>query len=109
MATRPPERRARARRGRFLALLAALLLATPATADDHEAIRRLVESGRILPLEQILERARQRRPGQVLETELENEDGRLVYEIELLDRQGFVRELYFDAATGAFLKEEEDD
>ncbi len=90
-------------------MLGGLLLTGPATADDHEAIRGLVERGRILPLEQIIERARQRRPGRVLETELEHEDGQLVYEIELLDPQGFVRELYFDAATGAFLKEEEDD
>ena len=90
-------------------LLCLALFVTPVQADDHGRIRELVEAGRILPLEQILERARQRLPGRVLETELEIREGRHIYEIEILDRYGHVRELQFDARTGAFLKEEQED
>ncbi len=90
-------------------LLVAWLLAGPAVADDHDAIRALVADGRILPLERILERAQARRPGRVLESELEHERGRLVYEIEILDDHGQVWELYFDAASGEFLEEERED
>ena len=97
------------RPGWRIGLLCLAFLVTSVRADDHERIRELVEAGRILPLEQILERARQRLPGRVLETELETRQGRHVYEIEILDRNGRVRELLFDARTGAFLAEERED
>jgi len=97
------------RTGWPLGLLCLALFTRPVQADDHERIRALVEAGRILPLEQILERARQRLPGRVLETELETREGRHIYEIEILDRHGRVRELRFDARTGAFLQEERED
>ncbi len=96
-------------RSGWLAGLLCLACVATARADDHERIRELVEAGRILPLERILEQARRRLPGRVLETELETRQGRYVYEIEILDRDGHVRELLFDARTGAFLAEEPED
>ncbi len=36
--------------------------------------------------------------------ELEHKQGRLVYELELLDEQGRVWEFYFDAASGEMIK-----
>jgi uncharacterized membrane protein YkoI len=68
-------------------------------SDDHESVRELRERGDIMPLAQLLEHA-ELRGLRVLEAELEYEDGRLVYELELLDRQGRVRERYFDAVSG---------
>lgn len=95
------------------AMLAGLLFCAsmaPATAeDDHVTARRLRESGQILPLEQILERARARQPGQVLETELERKDDAYIYEVEILDREGRVWEFNFDARTGELIKLERDD
>lgn len=95
------------------AMLAGLLFCAgmaPATAeDDHVTARRLRESGQILPLEQILERARARQPGQVLETELERKGDGYIYEMEILDREGRVWELKFDARTGELIKLERDD
>jgi uncharacterized membrane protein YkoI len=82
----------------------------PVTAeDDHVTARKLRESGQILPLEQILERARARQPGQVLETELERKHDVYVYEVEILDADGWVWELKFDARTGELIELERND
>ena len=95
-----------------IALLAAALafFAWPAAADsDHAAAKRLRESGEILPLEQILERAYKQQPGKVLETELDRERGRYLYEIEVLDANGKVWELKYDARSGELLRHGPDD
>ena len=93
---------------RWLEILLVCALAAPAVADDddHEEAWRLREAGTIMPLEQLLERVREEHPGRVIGVELEYEDGRRVYEIELLDERGRVRELLFDAADGAYLGED---
>ena len=94
-----------------LGLIVLLLLAMNLSAgEDHRLARGLLESGRILPLEQLLEKIRPQFPGgRVLEVELEQEDDGIVYEIELLDPQGRVWELEVDAVTGEPLKREQDD
>ena len=77
--------------------------------SEHEAVRELAQQGDILPLEQILERARQHRTGRVLETELEQKRGRYIYEIEMLDDNGEVWEMKFDATSGELLGQEQED
>ena len=67
-------------------------------------MRPLSDSGAILSLSDVLERARALRPGRVLEAELEDEDGRYIYEVEMLDEEGRVWELYSDARSGELLK-----
>ncbi len=91
----------------FLAARLTLLamLATSVGADDHERAHRLRESGDIVPLEHILERALSLYPGRVIEVELEYEDERWVYEIEIVDERGVVWELEFDAGSGRLLEE----
>ncbi|HEC18163.1 MAG TPA: hypothetical protein ENI97_02340 [Gammaproteobacteria bacterium] len=78
-------------------------------ADDHEQARQLKEAGEILPLTVIIKKAQARHPGRVIAVEFENEDGRHLYEVEILDKRGVVWELYFDAATGDFVKRERED
>ena len=78
-------------------------------ADTHDHAKALQEQGDILPLEQILEQARQSHPGRVLETELERKRGSYVYEVEILDDSGEVWEMEFDAASGELLKQEQED
>lgn len=96
--------------GLFVASLAAITVAADVVADDdHEQARRLKESGQILSLEQILKAARSVHSGRVLEVELDNEKGRYVYEVELLDEGGEVWELYFDAASGELIKRKRED
>lgn len=99
---------------RCLAALAVLAVcAGPALGGDddigHDEARRLVEAGRILPLEQILTDLQNNVPGKLLKTELEWDDGRIVYELKILRSEGRVQEVEIDAATGEILKIEDDD
>lgn len=71
--------------------------------------RRLVREGKILSLEQILERIGRVRPGQVLEVEFGQEHRSMIYEIELLDTQGTVWELKVDAVSGEIIEQELED
>lgn len=92
-------------------LLLIFLVGPNAWADkDYEHARELVKSGEILPLEQLLQQFTNGKSSQLrlLEAELKRKKGRLVYELELVDEQGVVRELLFDAKTGAALGEEKD-
>ncbi|MBD1554042.1 PepSY domain-containing protein [Pseudomonas typographi] len=97
--------------GRTPALLLALLSSCAGAHDlDQNQALKLRQQGAILPLEQLLAQALARYPGaRLLEAELERDDGRYIYEVELLTSQGVVRELELDAATGQLLKDKEDD
>ncbi|TCP44178.1 PepSY domain-containing protein [Rhodovulum marinum] len=97
------------------AVLALLLgLAVPAGADrdddrDHDRARDALARGEILPLHTILPGLQDRFGGRLLEVELEREDGRMVYEVELITARGRILEIVVDAATGRVLETEEDD
>ena len=96
--------------GLFVVSVAATTVTTDVVADDdHEQARQLKESGQILSLEKILKSAQSVHSGRVIEVELDNEKGRYVYEVELLDEGGEVWELYFDAASGELIKRERED
>jgi uncharacterized membrane protein YkoI len=87
-----------------------LLVANSAFADsDYDRAQQLREAGEILPLETILQKLHTRHPGKVLEVELENEHGQVIYEIEILDDKGKVREIKVNAKTGEQLQQEKDD
>ena len=78
-----------------------LLFAVPAWADgDHDRARHAVEEGRILPLRDILADAQTTTPGELIEAELEDEHGQLVYEIKILSPDGRLTKLHYDAQTG---------
>lgn len=89
------------------------LLAAPALADDddQDRARRALQAGEILPLSQILAAAEAVRPGRVIELELEHDDGRWIYELELVTPEGRLYEMEINAATATVLKleREEDD
>lgn len=73
---------------------------------DHDDVKRLRESGRILPMAEVMRRAFRIQPGQLLEAELEREQGRYRYEITILDAAGEVHRLMLDAASGESLTPE---
>jgi len=77
--------------------------------DDHEISRSLVQDGKILPLQQILEKINSDQSSRVLEVELERERGRIIYEIELLADDGKVWEYEIDATSGEVLERELED
>ncbi|PWC36049.1 PepSY domain-containing protein [Azospirillum sp. TSO35-2] len=92
-----------------LPVLAAVLLlgaGTPACAgeDDHDRARDALREGRILPLERIVESARQRFGGDVLDVGLEDEDAGFRYELKMIAPDGRIMRLEYDAATGELLR-----
>ena len=89
-------------------LLPPLTLGVPGAAAsdrrDHERARAALADGQIRPLSDLLAEVERRYVGRVIETELEREDGRWVYEFKLLPPSGRLVKLYLDAATGALLR-----
>ena len=77
--------------------------------DDHVEARALLERGEILPLVRILEIVRARQPGDVIEVELDRDDGVWEYEVKVLDAQGVVRKVTLAARDGTVLKVKVDD
>lgn len=73
-------------------------------ADDHERARRALESGEILPLRTILERVERDHPGQIMEVELDREDGRWLYEVKVLRAGGALVKIEIDARDGTLLR-----
>lgn len=84
-------------------------LAVSADESDAERALRLSEQGEIMRLEALLESVRRDFPGRVIDMELDREQGRWVYELELVDPDGRVWELEFDAATAELLGRETED
>lgn len=72
--------------------------------DSHDRARRASEGGEILTMTEILKHIRPEAAGRVLDTELEREDGRWIYEIKLLDPKGRLYELEIDAHSGEILR-----
>lgn len=104
-------------RRRFLLALAAALpvlaagawpLAVHADDDDHERARRLLRSGEIRPLSEILSNVERSVGGRVLDVDFERDDGRYVYELKMVMPSGRVREVTVDAATARIIKIEDD-
>ena len=95
---------------RMALLLFALLVASPfanARAGnplDQDAARRALESGEILPLRTILNQVESSIRGQVLEIELEQKEGLWIYEIKILQSDGLVVKLNFDAKSGNLIR-----
>ena len=92
-------------------VLSAFMAPSAVAADiSQDAARDLRRAGTILALEEILDLVRERHPdARLLEAELERDDGRYIYEMEVLTREGQVRELETDAATGRILEDEAED
>lgn len=103
----------------LLVVAAASGAAWPARADDDDDDkrgrkgRRRERSRNSLPpgsenLQAILKKVRSEFPGRIIEVELDDDDGRLVYEIKLLDSKGRLFELDVDPRNGNILKVERD-
>jgi len=75
---------------------------------DHDAARAAVERGEVRPLAWILNELGDRPGGEVVEVEFEEEDGRYVYEFEVITPAGRLEEVVVDAASGRLLEREAD-
>jgi uncharacterized membrane protein YkoI len=92
---------------RLTAFLLACALAASAVASDHDRdhdrAREAVRRGEAAPLAEILPAVEARLGARVIEVELERDDGRLIYEFELIGPDGRLIEAEVDARTGALL------
>ena len=71
--------------------------------DQYDARKALLE-GQILPLTRILAIVEKRVKGPVTEVELENDDNRFIYMVQVLSTDGHKVDLELDARTGEILK-----
>lgn len=76
---------------------------------DYEFARKAVERGEFLPLEKILEMVKRDFPGQVVEIELEFDEGVWEYEIEIVTPEGRLIEIDLAASDGRILDVEDED
>lgn len=77
---------------------------------NQDEVLELRNSGVVAPFQNIVQSVAQRYPDmQILEVELEAEDGHYLYEIEILVGDGRVRELEIDAVSGTLLEDELED
>lgn len=92
--------------------VAALTAAGIAQARDlgpDEALK-LRDAGTIQSFEKLNAAAMAKHPGATVEdTELEQEHGRYIYQVELRDAQGVQWDLDLDASTGEVLQDQRDD
>lgn len=93
----------------LLACLAlGLLGASPALRADghgsHELARQALEQGKVLPLRVVLEKIERDYQGQALKVEFEQDDGRFLYKIRLLQSDGRMVKLKVDAVDGKVLE-----
>ena len=62
-----------------------------------------------MTLESLIVQVRNDYPGEILEIELDDEDGRYIYEVEVIGEDGSEIELEIDAGTGEVLETDIDD
>lgn len=92
-----------------LPLVLAAALMAPAGAlraddgHDHDRARRALEAGEVMPLRSIIERVEREQTGQIIEIELEQDDGRWQYELKLLRNDGNMLRVKVDARDGRVL------
>ncbi|MCF6782744.1 PepSY domain-containing protein [Stutzerimonas stutzeri] len=91
----------------ILALGANLAMARDLGPDEALKLR---DAGTIQSFEKLNEAALAKHPGATIEeTELEEEYGRYIYQLELRDNKGVQWDLELDAKTGEILKNHQDD
>jgi len=91
----------------LLTLTLVLASATAHADKDQDRARAALQAGQVLSLKTVLPGLKKKYPGQVLEVELEQENGRWIYEVKLLQTGGQLLKLELDASSGALLKHEE--
>ena len=77
-------------------------------ALEHEEARKALEMGLVRPLEEIIAEARKHVQGDLIEVELEREDGRYIYELEFIQPSGQIIELQLDAKSMAIIEDDAD-
>ncbi len=77
--------------------------------DQSDQVLQWLEEGKVLPFESLMKRHKKRLEGRLLDLEIEEEGGRIIYELEILRADSIVYEIKIDAENGEWLTEEIDD
>jgi len=105
--SRPPRRLAVPLALLLAALLGALVLypkSGVADLKDHERARQALLQGQVLPLRTVIDQVERDFQGQVIKVEFEEEKGRFIYEIRVLQAHGRVVKVEINARDGKVLK-----
>ncbi|HNP61156.1 MAG TPA: PepSY domain-containing protein [Nitrospirales bacterium] len=87
-------------------LLTSLGLAIGDDGREKVAVANLPTS---VTMEEAIKTATTQFPGKVIEAELESEDGKVIYEVEIVNAAGEIREIEIDAQSGKILSSELED
>lgn len=74
------------------------------SGEDASSIRAAVQSGAVVPLENVLKLVAQNFPGQVINVDLDSESSGWVYKIKVLNDEGRVTKVEYDAKSLKLLK-----
>ena len=84
-------------------------LAARSDDDDLDQLRDAVARGDVLPLSALQEKLKKAFPGEIIRVELDEDDGRFIYEFKVLQSSGRLFEIEMDARTGDVLDVDDDD
>jgi len=82
------------------------LLYADNSQQSSDQVLNLVKQGELQSLESLMSRYEDRLKGQLLDVEVEKENGIFIYELELKREDGIIYEIKIDAQTGEWLEEE---
>lgn len=93
----------------IITLATGLLIGGAAFSAGQETHQKTASLSPAVTMEDAIKAATAAYPGRVVEAELEEEDGKTVYEVEIVTDGGTSREIEVDAATGKITEEESED
>ncbi|HQS38142.1 MAG: hypothetical protein B7Y16_00735 [Methylotenera sp. 24-45-7] len=94
--------------GGLLLCLTLASLSSLSLAKDKAALNISNHDQHNTMMQQCIATALQRHPGAVIEVELENEDGKSIFDVDVLGKDGKVWEVECDAASGEVLEDKEE-
>jgi len=89
--------------GRLILAVISLCVSAGLYANELDRVRSLRAAGDILSLDVIMQGMPKVAGSRIVEVELEEEGGLLIYEIERLEKGGRVREYRFNARSGELI------
>jgi uncharacterized membrane protein YkoI len=77
--------------------------------DDLDRLRDAVRRAEVMPLSTLQDQVRKTFPGEIISVEIDEDDGRFIYEFKVLQTSGRLLEIEMDAKDGEVLDIDDDD
>jgi len=90
----------------LLLLVSGALVPVSADGDNWTELHQEVKAGHLVGIDEIMDWLEARYDGQILEVELDQGNGSIEYQVEMIGPQGQVVEFKFDATSGELLSVE---